>query len=258
MPICPELSHVLASIVTRVKGNFDHVPPIERYDPHERVLSAALPYLFQRRRASGRVMHSRGSVGYLLKRAVSAAHLCHVDGQPLQFTPHDFRRLFPTETVNRGLPIHIAAKLLGHLDLNTPPAAMSRSTPKRLSVTSRRTSRDVEPSGQVRNTGNPPKLSGTSSRSISVTARWRSGTATGPTGPTHEHACVRCPLLRMDPEQLPRLLQIEKNTHDLLSEARENGWEGEVQGLDETFLHITEKKAQVERIRRLPLNVARS
>jgi site-specific recombinase XerD len=35
------------------------------------------------------------------------------------FSAHDFRRVFATETVNSGLPIHIAAKLLGHLDLNT-------------------------------------------------------------------------------------------------------------------------------------------
>jgi hypothetical protein len=60
----------------------------------------------------------------------------------------------------------------------------------------------------------------------------------------HEHACVRCPMLRMDPQQLSRLLQIEKNTHDLLAEARENRWEGEIQGLEETLVHIAEKKAQ--------------
>src|SRR5256885_12079533 len=35
------------------------------------------------------------------------------------FTPHDFRRLFATGLVNNGLPIHIGAKLLGHLDLQT-------------------------------------------------------------------------------------------------------------------------------------------
>jgi hypothetical protein len=28
----------------------------------------------------------------------------------------------------------------------------------------------------------------------------------------HEHACVRCHMLRMDPVQPPRLLQIEENT----------------------------------------------
>jgi Phage integrase family len=50
--------------------------------------------------------------------AVRAA-IVDLDGTPLRFTPHDFRRIFATETVNSGLPIHIAAKLLGHLDLNT-------------------------------------------------------------------------------------------------------------------------------------------
>ena len=37
----------------------------------------------------------------------------------LVFTPHDFRRLFATELVNSGLPIHIGAALLGHLSLET-------------------------------------------------------------------------------------------------------------------------------------------
>jgi hypothetical protein len=54
-------------------------------------------------------------------------------------------------------------------------------------------------------------------------------------------------MLRMDPVQLPRLLQIEKNTITLLAEAREHGWDGEVQGLEETLHHIGEKKVQGER-----------
>ncbi|MGO4613341.1 tyrosine-type recombinase/integrase [Nocardia sp. 2YAB30] len=37
----------------------------------------------------------------------------------LHFTPHDYRRLFATELANSGLPIHIGAALLGHLDLDT-------------------------------------------------------------------------------------------------------------------------------------------
>lgn len=37
----------------------------------------------------------------------------------MHYTPHDFRRIFATEAVASGLPIHIAAKLLGHQDLNT-------------------------------------------------------------------------------------------------------------------------------------------
>jgi len=37
----------------------------------------------------------------------------------VRFTPHDFRRLFTTELVGAGLPLHIAASLLGHLSLDT-------------------------------------------------------------------------------------------------------------------------------------------
>lgn len=41
------------------------------------------------------------------------------DGSLLHYTPHDFRRIFATEAVSGGLPVHIAAKLLGHANLNT-------------------------------------------------------------------------------------------------------------------------------------------
>jgi hypothetical protein len=64
----------------------------------------------------------------------------------------------------------------------------------------------------------------------------------------HEHACIRCPMLRMDPNQLPRLVLIEQDTHRLLDEARQKGWEGEVLGLETTLSHIEEKRAQAERI----------
>ncbi|MEV6906096.1 site-specific integrase [Amycolatopsis sp. NPDC051071] len=35
----------------------------------------------------------------------------------LHFTHHDFRRLLATDLVNNGLPIHIGAALLGHLNI---------------------------------------------------------------------------------------------------------------------------------------------
>jgi hypothetical protein len=55
-------------------------------------------------------------------------------------------------------------------------------------------------------------------------------------------------MLRMDPGQLPRLLQIEHDTHRLLAEAQQKGWEGEAAGLEDTLQHIADKKAQVQRI----------
>lgn len=56
-------------------------------------------------------------------------------------------------------------------------------------------------------------------------------------------------MMRMDPQQLPRLLAIEADTVRLLDEARANHWEGEVIGLETTLAHIQDKKAQVERVK---------
>jgi integrase len=45
----------------------------------------------------------------LLNRLAATAGIADIDGIPLRFTPHDFRRVFSTEAVNSGLPVHIAA-----------------------------------------------------------------------------------------------------------------------------------------------------
>jgi hypothetical protein len=61
-------------------------------------------------------------------------------------------------------------------------------------------------------------------------------------------ACVRCPMRRMDPTQLPRLLETEHDTQRLLAEAQQQGWDGEAAGLTDTLVHIADKKAQLQRI----------
>lgn len=50
----------------------------------------------------------------------------------------------------------------------------------------------------------------------------------------HE-ACVRCPLLRVDPAQIPRLEEIHANLGDRLQEARDQGWLGEVAAIETTL-----------------------
>ncbi len=57
-------------------------------------------------------------------------------------------------------------------------------------------------------------------------------------------------MLRLDPAQFPRLLQIEDNTRERLDEARRMQWLGEVAALEESLQHITDKKHQAERLRR--------
>jgi integrase len=43
-------------------------------------------------------------------------------GQPAHFTPHHFRRLLSTDLVGSGLPLHVVATLLGHLNPETTRA----------------------------------------------------------------------------------------------------------------------------------------
>jgi hypothetical protein len=54
-------------------------------------------------------------------------------------------------------------------------------------------------------------------------------------------ACVRCPLLRIDPAQLPRLEAIHANLSDRLQEAREQGWLGEVAAIESTMAAAEQK-----------------
>src|SRR5664280_3657362 len=90
------------------------MPLVSRYDVTERVHSPPLPFLFQRPCGLTQHCFTHHMVRLLLDRLVAHAELTAVDGTPLRFSPHDFRRIFATEAVAAGLPIHIAAKILGH------------------------------------------------------------------------------------------------------------------------------------------------
>ncbi len=57
----------------------------------------------------------------------------------------------------------------------------------------------------------------------------------------HENACVRCPLLRVDPAQIPRLEEIHANLADRLQEANEQGWLGEVAAIETTMAAAARK-----------------
>jgi len=57
----------------------------------------------------------------------------------------------------------------------------------------------------------------------------------------HENACVRCPLLRVDPAQMARLEGIHANLLDRLHEAKEQGWLGEVAAIETTLAAATQK-----------------
>jgi hypothetical protein len=61
----------------------------------------------------------------------------------------------------------------------------------------------------------------------------------------HEHACVRCSLLRPDPAQRGRLEEIRANLCDRIAEAEREGWLGEIEGLKVSLAGTEDKLAQI-------------
>lgn len=51
-------------------------------------------------------------------RDLQSAQITVADN-PLDWRPHDFRRIFVTDAIRSGLPPHIAAKTCGHAALDT-------------------------------------------------------------------------------------------------------------------------------------------
>ncbi|MEU6409195.1 hypothetical protein [Microbispora sp. NPDC046933] len=106
--VTPELASVLAAVIHRIRDADGRVPPVARYDPHERTTGPPLPHLFQRKVGRRREIISTEVLYRLLNDTLHRAGL--TAGQPLHDTPHDFRRMFATDAVTGGLPVRIAAK----------------------------------------------------------------------------------------------------------------------------------------------------
>jgi len=66
----------------------------------------------------------------------------------------------------------------------------------------------------------------------------------------HEHSCERCPLLRVDPAQRPRLAQICDSLIARIGEAEREGWAGEAEGLKISLDAARQKLAQMDQAAR--------
>ena len=62
----------------------------------------------------------------------------------------------------------------------------------------------------------------------------------------HEHSCLRCPLLRPDPAQRTRLIEIRDNLTDRITEADRERWLGEAEGLKISLAGANIKLAQMD------------
>lgn len=243
----PELVHVLTAILARLRTDGQTVPLTQRWDPHERILSDPLPHLMVHHHNSAMHVLTPVTVHKFLAALADELHLQH-DGEPIKFTPHDFRRIFATEALANGLPPHIVQVLLGHRSLSTTqgytaiyPQDVIRA--HRSFITTRRR---VRPSEEYRE---PTPEEWAEFEAHFVQRKVSLGTCGRAYGTNcqHEHACLRCGLLRPDPAQADRLRDIVSNLQDRIDEAEENNWFGEVEGLKVSLDAARLKLEQMDR-----------
>lgn len=254
--VSPELGEVLTTIIARVRAGHEQLPLVSRYDHAERLHSPPLPFLFQRIYGLANVMITPSAALSLLDRIVAASGLSYADGTSARFTPHDFRRIFATEAVASGLPVHIAAKLLGHESLNTTQgyvAVYDRDVIEhhRAFIARRRTLRPSQEYRDVTDVEWDEFLAHFDKRKVELGICGRAYA----TPCHHEHACLRCPLLRPDPAQLPRLTEIHANLLARLAEAHARGWAGEVDGLEVSLAAAEHKLEQMRHAARTDIPV---
>ena len=245
--VSPELADVLSAIISRLRGPSGTVSLTVSYDVRERVWNPPMPLLFQRGIGSENRAFTPSAIRKLLISALAATGLTDAAGDPLLFSPHDFRRIFVTDAIMSGLPPHIAQVICGHRNIDTtigykavyPAEAIEAH---RAFIARRRATRPSEEYRTPTDEEWDAFLAHFEKRKVSVGTCARAFAAPC----VHEHACVRCSLLRPDPTQRPRLEEIRANLHDRIAEAEREGWLGEIEGLKVSLAGTEDKLAQID------------
>lgn len=257
IPMSAELFAVIASIVRRHTRDGHTIPLLPRYDPHERRSSAPMPFLFQRRIGTNHEVISDTTVVNMLKRRCSELAEHHPAFLAADFTPHDFRRLLATDLMNHGLPIHIGAALLGHLNLQTTRGYVAVFNEDVV----RHYQGFLDRRRQVRPTDEYRPVTDTEWHGFEEHFDHRKvelGGCARPYGTPcqHEHACLRCPMLDINPKMLPRLDEIETDLLARRARAEQEGWLGEIEGIDLTLTFLRQKRGESQRLARIaPVNL---
>jgi hypothetical protein len=181
----------------------------------------------------------------LLITTIAAAGLTDIDGNPLVFQPHDFRRIFVTDAIMNGLPPHIAQVICG-TRASTPRWATRPYTPPKRSKPTAPSSLAAAQHVPVRNIAHQPTRNGTPSSHTSRSARCPSAHVPGHSVRPDPRTRVRCSLLRPDPTQRGRLEEIRDNLEARIIEAKREGWLGEVEGLQVSYTGVRDKLAQID------------
>ncbi len=219
------------------------------YDKNERVYNPPLPLLFQHHRQLEHRPVSETVLRQYLDHALAATGVRDAAGRPMRYTFHDFRRLFITDAILHGMPPHIAQLIAGHANINTTMGYKAVYPEEvinghRAFLARRRAQR---PSQEYRTPTDEEWeefLGHFVRRKVALGDCGRSYA----TPCIHEHSCLRCPLLRPDPTERPRLVQIRDNLLQRIAEAETNRWLGEAEGLRVSLAGAEAKLAQMDQI----------
>ncbi|MHC6624907.1 tyrosine-type recombinase/integrase [Streptomyces globosus] len=257
IPMSADLFHAIAQIIRRHHRGGQTIPLVSRYDGHEKTWSDPMPFLFQRQVGSIRSVLATGTMLNMLRRTCKAIGETNRAFAGLAFTPHDFRRLFATEIVNGGLPIHIGAALLGHLNLQTTQGYVAVFNEDVVAhyqrfLNNRRALRPAAEYGEVTEQEWAEFQEHFEKRKVEL------GSCARPYGTPcrHEHACIRCPVLQVNPKMVARLDELEKDLLLRRQRAQAESWLGEIDGIDQTLVFLRGKRAEALRLtRRTPVDL---
>ncbi|MGW3951923.1 integrase [Streptomyces sp. NPDC004752] len=148
-----------------------------------------------------------------------------------------------------GMPPHIAQLVLGHRDINTTMGSKAVHPEEAINghraFIARR--RELRPSEEYRSPTEQEWEEFLGHFERRKVALGDCGRAYG-TSCIHEHSRVRCPLLRADPGQRPRLADIRDNLIARITEAEREGWGGEAEGLKVSLAAVNAKLAQLDNL----------
>ena len=218
--VSPELTDVLAVLIHRIRAADGAIPLVEAYDHGECDWQPPTPALFQRRIGADQRPIAAETIRGWINETLAGTGLTGGAGEPLRFTPHDFRRIFTTDAIMNGMPPHICQLILGHKDINTtmgykavyPEEAINGH---RAFIARRR---ELRPAAEYRTPTDEEWeefLGHFERRRLEL---GDCGRAYG-TSCLHEHSCLRCPMLRVDPAQHSRLVAIRDNLLARIAEA---------------------------------------
>ncbi|MBV9060880.1 MAG: site-specific integrase, partial [Pseudonocardiales bacterium] len=243
----PELADVLSAIICRIRSGNGAVPLVPAYDYSEKTWLPPMGLLFQRTVGGEKHAFNPRAIYQVFARTLATSGITNTDGNPLHFTPHDFRRIFITDAIVNGLPPHIAQIIVGHATITTtmgykaiyPTEALEAH---RSFIARRRATRPGEEYRTPTDEEWDDFLAHFERRKLSVGTCARAFN----TPCIHEHACVRCPLLRPDPAQRSRLEEIRDNLIARIVEAKREGWLGEIEGLQISLSGANDKLSQLD------------